>query len=52
MMNKKHIWIAILFIVVGVLAFTLAGTSTDDNNKEVGLYFFDKRRGIYDKSRR
>ena len=42
MTNKKHIWIAILFIVIGVLAFTLAGTSTDNNNEEVGLYFFDK----------
>lgn len=42
MIKKKHIWIAILFIVIGVAAFALAGASTDVNQKEVGLYFFDK----------
>lgn len=42
MMHKKHIWIIVLFILLGIAAFVLAGGSDDDDTKEVNLYFLDK----------
>ena len=42
MMNKKRFWITILFVLVGIAAFVLAGRSDSDDTKEVDLYFFDK----------
>lgn len=42
MINKKHIIIAVVFILLGVLAFALAGGGDDKNTREVSLYFFDE----------
>ena len=42
MMNKKHIWIIALFILLGVVAFVFAGGQETAKEREVGLYFFDK----------
>lgn len=42
MMNKKHIVIAAVFILLGIVAFSLAGGGDIENKKEVSLYFYDE----------
>ncbi len=42
MTNKKHIIIAIVFILLGIAAFALAGGGDDEAKREVSLYFFDE----------
>lgn len=42
MMHKKHIWIAVVFILLGVVVFALTGNSITEAQKEVSLYFLDK----------
>ena len=42
MMNKKHIIIAVLLVLLGVVIFALAGGSETRMQKEVSLYFFDE----------
>lgn len=42
MINRKHIWIVILFILLGVAAFLLAGRGNDSEENKVSLYFLDK----------
>lgn len=42
MMNKKHIIIAVLLVILGVVIFALTGGSDNEVQKEVSLYFFDE----------
>lgn len=42
MMRKKNIWIIVLFILLGVLAFFLAEKGNDSEKIDVSLYFIDK----------
>ena len=42
MTNKKHVIITIVFILLGILAFALAGGGDDEVKREVNLYFFDE----------
>ena len=42
MMNKKHIIITVLLILLGIVIFTLAGRNDNALQKEVSLYFFDE----------
>lgn len=41
MINKKNIIIAIVFILLGIAAFALAG-GDDEAKREISLYFFDE----------
>ena len=42
MMNKKHIFIIVIFILLGIAAFTLAGGGDKEIKKEVSIYFLDE----------
>lgn len=42
MTNKKHIIIAVVFILLGIVAFSLAGGGDDEIKREVNLYFLDE----------
>lgn len=42
MMNKKNVWIIVLFILLGIIAFVFAGGKEVVKEREVDLYFFDK----------
>ncbi len=42
MMNKKHIIITVLLILLGIAIFALAGGNDNEAQKEVSLYFFDE----------
>lgn len=42
MINKKNIIIAVVFVLLGVVAFALAGGGDDETKREVSLYFFDE----------
>ncbi len=42
MIRKKNIWIIVLFILLGVLAFVFAGKGSNKKKTEVNLYFLDK----------
>lgn len=42
MINKKHIWIAVIFILLGIAAFVFADGGSDKDVTEVSLYFLDK----------
>lgn len=42
MTNKKHVGIIVVFILLGIVAFALAGGGDDEATREVNLYFFDE----------
>ena len=42
MMRKKNIWIIVLFILLGVVAFFVAGRGNNKEKTDVSLYFIDK----------
>lgn len=42
MMNRKNVIVAVLFVLLGVLAFALAGGNDNEIKREVNLYFFDE----------
>ena len=52
MISRKHIWIIVLFILLGVAAFVLAGRSNAGEKNEVSLYFLDKNSYVITPNRR
>jgi len=42
MMHKKHIWISIIVLLLGVVVFFFARPNSDKNERKVNLYFIDK----------
>lgn len=42
MMNKKHIIIAVVLVLLGVIIFALAGGNDNKVQKEISLYFLDE----------
>jgi len=46
MINRKHIWMIVLLILIGVVAFLVAGRGNDGDDNKVSLYFIDKTRNV------